>query len=143
MDDLEFRYSIYQHFASHGGAPADEDMAAWMDGREAAAAALWRLHEAHAIVLDADGSIRMALPFSAIPTTHRVISADRSWWANCAWDALAVPVALGIDASIEATWLDTGEPVDLSVADGDLSHHDGYVHFRLPANRWWDDVIET
>jgi hypothetical protein len=101
---------------------------------------LRRLHDAHALVLDQDGEVRMALPFSSVEIDYRVVSGARSWWANCAWDSLAIPAALGIDATIEATWSDSGE---LAVVDGHLNFTDGFIHFFIRACRWWDDIVET
>ncbi len=141
--DAALRFQIYRTFAAEGRAPTPAELAAWSGSDTAAHAALRRLHQAHAIVLDDAGEIRMALPFSAVPTQHRVVSGDRSWWANCAWDSLAIPAALGIDATIEATWLDTGEPVELAVVAGELNHTDGFVHFAIAARHWWDDIGET
>jgi hypothetical protein len=85
----------------------------------------------------------MALPFSAEPTDHRVTAATGAWWANCAWDALAVLAAMHSDGRIASTWDDTGEPVDLSVVDGRLDSTEGFVHFAIPAHRWWDDIVRT
>ena len=85
----------------------------------------------------------MALPFSAVPTPYVVSHSGRRWVANCAWDALAIPAALDLDVTIEAPWLDQPGSVDLAVVDGRLSHTDGYVHFTIPARRWWDDIVET
>ena len=105
------------------------------------------LHRRHMIVLDDrpqfEGEIRMALPFSAHPTEHVVAAGERSWWANCAWDSLAIVAALGIDADITSAWTDTQQPVELSIADGDLADSAGLVHFAVPAARWWDDIVET
>ena len=143
MDDWAFRHAVYLTFAETGSAPTHEQLATWAGGEDAARNALARLHEAHALVLDGPGSIRMALPFSAVPTTHRVTSAAGSWWANCAWDALAIPLVLGIDGHIDAAWLDTGEPVELAVATGGPSSTDGFIHFAVPARHWWDDIVET
>lgn len=55
----------------------------------------------------------------------------------------AILAALDTDGRITSTWADTGEPVELSIIDGELDHHDGYVCFPLPANRWWDDILFT
>jgi len=118
-------------------------LAEWAGGSGAAESALGRLHDAHALVLDEDGAIRMALPFSAAESDHRVHSGDQTWWANCAWDALAIPAALGRDAQIEATWLDTRKPVDLAIVGGEPSAPGGFIHFAVPAHRWWDDIVET
>ena len=143
VDDHRFRHEIYTTFAKTGAAPSPAQLADWAGGPSAAAAALRRLHGAHALVLDEAGAIRMALPFSAIATDHAVAAGGQRWWANCAWDALAIPVALGIDAQIEAHWLDSGEPVDLAVVGGEPSSGEGFVHFAIPARRWWDDIVET
>jgi len=145
MDDWAVRRAIYQRFAASGRAPRVAEVAGWVGGAEEADAVLRRLHDAHLLVLGDDGEILMGLPFSAVATSHRVVAGDRSWWANCAWDALAIPAALGIDAGIEAEWMGTGEPVGLRVVDGRLEHHGdrGFVHFEMPAARWWDDIVET
>lgn len=143
MDDLRFRHEIYRSFAGTGRAPRPDQLEAWAGGADESRAALGRLHAAHAVVLDEDGEIRMALPFSAVPTGHVVTSGARRWWANCAWDALAIPATLGIDAEIDATWLDTGRPVGLAVVDGEPTTTDGFVHVQIPARRWWEDIVET
>ncbi len=87
----------------------------------------------------------MALPFAARPTGHRVLDGSRRWWANCAWDSLAIPAALGIDAEIEARWLDDDTPVDLRIEHGRPAGEasDGFIHFTIPARHWWDDIVET
>jgi hypothetical protein len=109
------------------------------------------------IVLDdrptTKGEVRMALPFSSEPTGFEVSSSEvtsggRRWWANCAWDSFAVVAALDIDSRIEATWMDTGEPVDITITSGVISDgldgdDEGFVHFAVPASRWWDDIVET
>lgn len=141
--DREVRQRIYDSLAATGAAPTRTDLGRRIGSDIDVNAALRRLHDAHAIVLDAFGSIRMALPFSAVPTAHVVRSGARRWWANCAWDALAVPVVMGIDATIDASWLDDDAPVDLAVRDGRPTHTDGFVHFAHPAARWWDDIVET
>ncbi len=143
MNDLEFRHAIFTVIAETGERPPRAAMEGWLGSGAGVDEALQRLHDAHSIVLDTDGSILMALPFSAVPTDHRVVSGDRSWWANCAWDSLAIAAALNVDASIEATWLDTGAPVDLAIVDGQPTSTDGFVHFSIPARHWWDDVVET
>ncbi len=142
MTDLELRHVIYESFAATGAPPSRGDLAALVGGGEVDDR-LRRLHDRHMVVLDDRGDITMALPFSARPTEHRIVTGDRSWWANCAWDSLAIPAALDIDATVEASWLDTGEPVDLAVRGGELVGEDGFVHFVVPARHWWDDIVET
>ncbi|MEM9749126.1 MAG: organomercurial lyase [Actinomycetota bacterium] len=146
MDDLDLRRLIYRRLAHTGEVPSFDEIADLVGGPVEAASSLGRLHDRHMIVLDDrddPGEIAMALPFASRPTGHRVVGSAGSWWANCAWDALAIPAALDADARIEATWLDTDEPVDLSIEGGELSTTDGWVHFAVPARRWWDDIVET
>ena len=134
--DLDLRRRIYSTLATEGRAPTRAEI-----GDDTA---LRELHDAHMVVLGDDGEIAMALPFANRPTTHRVVSDSESWWANCAWDALAVPAALGRDATIDARWIDTGEEVDLAISNGMLvGDTDGFVHFQVPARHWWDDIVET
>jgi hypothetical protein len=85
----------------------------------------------------------MALPFAAEPTDFRVTTARGAWWANCAWDALAIAAAIHQDAHIAPTSSDNGAPVALDIRDGQLDHADGFVHFRVPARHWWDDIVLT
>ncbi len=141
--DRELRRRIYDHLAATGAAPGRTELAEGVGPDIDVDRALRRLHDNHAIVLDDLGTIRMALPFSAVPTPHVVREGARRWWANCAWDTFGIPVALGIDATIEATWLDDDTPVDLAVRDGRLVHTGGFIHFPRPAATWWDDIVET
>ena len=85
----------------------------------------------------------MALPFAAEPTDFRVTTDEGAWWANCAWDSLAVLAALHSDGRIRAHWSDTGEPLELTVSQGELQEAEGYVSLPLPASRWWDDIVFT
>ena len=80
--------------------------------------------------------------WSKIPW-HLVPADDGAWWANCAWDSLAMLAALHRDGRIESSWADTGEPVELTVTDGRLDPSDGGILFPLPARQWWDDIVLT
>lgn len=141
------RAAIYRHFAETGSALARTEIVDLVGDPDEADVLLHHLHEAHMIVLDdrpeRSGEIRMALPFSAEPTDFRVTTSSGAWWANCAWDSLAVLAALHEDGRIESLWSDTGGEVRLAVAAGALSPTDGFVHFRIPASQWWDDIVRT
>ena len=108
-------------------------------------AALERLHDGHALVLDAaTREVRMALPFSNVSTAYRVESGGRGWDANCAWDSLALVRLLGLwDAQV----LDRGGPGRggrvLTVAAGNLAERDGVISSARPAWRWWEDIVFT
>ncbi len=103
-----------------------------------------RLHESHALVLNAAMTeIRMANPFSAVPTAYRVRADDRWWYANCAWDALGICAALHVDGRVEASCPDCGEPLGVEVRDTRPDDPSLLFHCLVPAARWWDDIIFT
>ncbi|HYX77618.1 MAG TPA: organomercurial lyase [Gaiellaceae bacterium] len=135
--DLALRNRIYSQLVELGRVP----MIAETGGDESA---LRRLHEEHALVLEADGSaIRMAAPFSGVPTPYRVEAGGREWFGNCAWDALGIPAALGVDGRVSATCLDCGGALEVEVRSGRPDPDDLVAHFLLPARRWWDDIVFT
>jgi hypothetical protein len=105
----------------------------------------WRtLHEAHALVLDeATAEIRMANPFSGVPTRFRVHAGGRSWHANCAWDAFGICAALGVDGRIETTCPDCDEPIAVEVRDGRADDETLLFHCLVPAERWWENIVFT
>lgn len=147
MTPLELRLVIYRHFVDAGGAPSRAHLATIVGDLESTDALLQQLHDGHMLVLDDRphrlGEIRMALPFAAEPTDFRVTTAQGAWWANCAWDSLAMLAALHADGRIESTWSDTGAPLELQVVDGQLDDLDGCIHFARPAVVWWDDIVLT
>ena len=149
MDVMELRAVVYEHIAASGEVPSRAQLIDLVGGGRRVDELLAEAHERHLLVLDDRperyGEIRMALPFAAEPTGFRVTTADGAWWANCAWDALAIPAALATDAAIEARWLDDDEPVDLRIANGQPVGDavDGLIHFTIPARHWWDDIVFT
>ena len=100
---LELRNLTYAVFVELGRAPTSDEVAHAAGLSSAEVEAMWRdLHRAHALVLNpATTEIRMANPFSAVPTAYRVQAAGRWWYANCAWDALGICAALRVDGRIE------------------------------------------
>ena len=142
--DLELRNITYRHFVELGGAPRADAVARALDVDVGSVRLGWRrLHDAHAIVLDAAGELRMANPFSAVPTPHRVEAAGRSWYANCAWDAFGICAALHVDGRIETTCPDCGEPISVGVRDGRPDDEDLVFHSLVDAAHWWDDIAFT
>lgn len=140
--DRLVRYEIYRHFAETGRAPSADQLTEHAGVPvDAVESSLQRLAEAHAIVL-APGSanIWMAHPFSAVPTAYPVRTSTRTYWANCAWDALGIPVILGADTSTSTRCAESGEPLRLAVRQGALSMAEGVIHFLVPPRAFWDNV---
>jgi hypothetical protein len=138
--DRELRNLTYQLFVTLGRAPSAEEVG---DADEIRAG--WRrLHEQHALVLNpATDEIRMANPFSAVPTAYRVEAGGRSWYANCAWDAFGICAALAADGRIETSCPDCGEPIAVEVRAGRPDDESLLFHCLVPARRWWDDIVFT
>ncbi len=147
VDALELRFIVYRHFVDTGVAPTRRALSDVTGDLDTTDRLLRELHDRHMLVLDdrpsRRGEIRMALPFAAEPTDFRVITDEGAWWANCAWDSLAVLAALHSDGRIRSSWSDAGDPVELTVTHGELDGIEGYISFPLPASRWWDDIVFT
>jgi Alkylmercury lyase len=139
--DLRIRNLTYELFVQLGRAPTSEEasVAAGGNVRES-----WRrLHDAHALVLDGGGEIRMANPFSAVPTPYRVEARGRRWFGNCAWDAFGICAALHTDGRIETSCRDCGEELLVDVRDERPSEEGLLFHCLVPAAHWWDDIVYT
>jgi Alkylmercury lyase len=142
---LEVRNVTYRTFVELGRAPSAGEVAGAADRTSADVEAAWReLHRAHALVLDpATNEIRMANPFSAVPTGYRVQAAGRWWYGNCAWDALGICAALRTDGRIETSCSDCGETIVFEVRKQRVDDERLLFHCLVPAAHWWDDIIFT
>lgn len=144
--DKTVRHRVYAALANAEPAPDAGALAAALGlGVAQVQASLERLHASHDLVLcSRTRDVRMALPFANRPTRYRVESGGRSWDANCAWDALALPRLLKLR---EARILDEGGSHRgsrrLMVVDGRLVQRDGVIAFPRPAWRWWEDIAFT
>ena len=143
--ELNSKLAIYEHFAATGSRPSVGDVAARVGAtvpqvRESFA----RLRAQRVLVLESDAeSIRMAPPFSGVPTQHRVTTAGVSYYANCAWDALGIPAALGEAATVHSRCEQSLEPLELSVSNRGPAASDWLFHCVVPASKWWDDIVFT
>jgi hypothetical protein len=143
--DVRIRNFLYNRFVETSQTPRVPDVAREFElSQEAAGAALRRLHDAHALVLERDAlEIRMLNPFSCVPSAWRVEAAGRTWFSNCAWDSLAVCAALHSDGRIESSCADCGEPLTVEVHDQKPVQRDYLFHVLVPARQWWDDIVFT
>lgn len=143
--DLKTKLGIYEHFATVGGPPSVDDIAARVGATVPQVREIYkRLRAQRVLVLEADGeSIRMAPPFSGVPTQHRVTSGGVSYYANCAWDALGIPAALHQSASVHSRCEQSLAPLELAVSETGPQPSDWLFHCVVPAARWWDDIVFT
>lgn len=141
----QIRLFIYNHFADTTRPPSvDETAARFNISTEEAGEYYKDLNNRHAFFLEPGTlSIRMAWPFSAIPTDFKVHANGKTYFANCAWDMLGIPAALHCDAVIDAVFTESNEAIQLEVKDGKVSNSKLLVHFPLAFSRWYDDLVFT
>ena len=140
--DVELRNHTYQLFVELGRAPSVEEVTTSTTWTASEVLDGWqRLQREHALVLNHSGSeIRMANPFSAVPTAYRVRTAGRWWYANCAWDAFGICAALHTDGRIEASCPDCGDLLAIDLRDERPDDPSLIFHCLVPAAQWWDDI---
>lgn len=139
--DAAVRTAIYDAFSSSAGAPDASSVAiALGTDLPGVKESMRRLADAHEIVLlPGTDQVWMAHPFSGVPTGYVVTANDgRRFWANCAWDALAIPSLVG-DVTVEVKSPVDGERWTYTVENGAISTHH-LVHFLVPAAHFWDDI---
>ena len=115
--DTETKLAVYRHFAETGMRPSVQVVAEQV-GSDANSVrnAYGRLRAQRVLVLEADGvSIRMAPPFSGVPTQHVVIVDDTKYFANCAWDSFATAAALHRPGRVHSRCEQSGEPLSLEI----------------------------
>jgi len=143
--DVRVKVAIYRAFAETGLRPAVPEIAArsGLDSR-AVRASLPRLAAQRLLLLEPDGeTIRMAPPFSGVPTRHRVTSSGVEYAANCAWDALGIVAALRRPGTVRSRCGQSGEPLLLEVG-GEGPEESGWLfHCLVPAAEWWNDLVFT
>ena len=143
--DVAVKLAVYRHFAATGRRPTPDEVAAGAGVRTAGIAETYRrLREQKVLVLEDDGcSIRMAPPFSGVPTQHEVIANGVTYHANCAWDALGIPAALHAPATVRSRCEQSMETLRLEVGPGGPERSDWLFHCAVPAFRWWADIVFT
>ncbi len=138
------RGHLFRSIREDGAMPSAGEIAAGLDAApERVTGAFEALAAAHVLVLDPDGSVLMAHPFAGAPTGFRVETPQGIYEANCAWDALAIPLLLGTDGVTPTRCPETGEAFDLTVCDGRAGPPGAVVRFPVPARRFWDDIHFT
>jgi hypothetical protein len=143
--DLVLRRLTYGLLVDLARAPTASEVAEAAGRTTSDVLAGWRrLHDQHALVLnDGRTEIRMANPFSAVPTAYRVLAKGTWWYGNCAWDAFGICAAFGSDGRIESSCPDCGEPIAVVVDDEEPDDRTLLFHCLVPAYKWWDDIVYT
>jgi hypothetical protein len=85
----------------------------------------------------------MAGPFASEPSEYRVEGKHVTWYANCAWDMLGIPMIAKEWVTISAQCTESREPIRISADPEGPPGNDLVVHFLVPARRWYDDIGHT
>jgi hypothetical protein len=137
------RKYIFKHFEEHTTAPVLEQIVRKFElDRASAFKVLAELQSArHIALLTGTQRIIMAFPFSSMVTPFRVrvTGKDKEYFANCAWDAIAIHVALGKEQWISSYCQHCSEDVKIHLKDQKLvsSQSDSrpLVYLALPASK--------
>ena len=143
--DTRVKMAVYRRFAEMGTPPILAELAAELGcTADEVRAAYGRLRASRVLLLETDGeTIRMAPPFSGVPTQHVVETGGQTYFANCAWDALAIPAALHREGLVRSVCGQTGEPLRLRVTRDGPEPSEWLFHCLVPAARWWEDLVFT
>jgi hypothetical protein len=143
--DTQTKLAIYRRFAETGQRPSLEVIADRVGTDVSSVREVYlRLRGQRVLVLEADGaSIRMAPPFSGVPTQHVVIVGKTKYFANCAWDSFGIPAALHRPGQIYSRCEQCGEPLDLEIGLEGPPSCSWLFHCLVPAAKWWDDIVFT
>jgi hypothetical protein len=142
--DENLRQHIYRFLVREGKAPTVPQIASGLHSpRSKIKAALQRLAQTHAFVLQGNGELWRAAPFSAVPTAFPVRVGKHSWYGNCIWDALGIPAMLHKDARLDASCGCCNYEMVLEVKAGKLQFPKGIIHIAVPARHWYEDIVFT
>jgi hypothetical protein len=139
--DRQVRAQVYRHIVASGLGPTSEQLAGsrgW--SKDEVEEALRRLQAEHLVAVSGGGAeVIMAHPFSGRETSYVCTVGERSWFANCAWDALAILALMGDG---QATITRDEDDLIWTVEDGQVSP-DGVIHLKVPARDFWEDIAFT
>jgi hypothetical protein len=145
------RKYILEHFEEYTIAPVLEQiMREFGLDRASAFKVLVDLQSArHIALLAGTQRILMAFPFSSIvtPFSVKITEKEREYFANCAWDAVAIHVALGKEQWISSYCHHCSEDIKIHLKDQKLasqqSDNQPLVYLALPASKWWENIVLT
>jgi Alkylmercury lyase len=145
------RKYIFEHFEEHTTAPVLEQiMRKFGLNRASAFRILEELQSArHIALLAGTQRILMAFPFSSIVTPFRVkvTGKEKEYFANCAWDAVAIHVALGKEQWISSYCHHCSEDIKIHLKNQKVvsqqSDKQPLVYLALPASKWWENITLT
>ncbi len=144
--DTKIKLAIYAFIAETGRVPNSSELSRKIDTEENEILEGFKTLHAKRLLLPEPGDparIRMAPPFSGIPTKFPVEANGKQYYANCVWDAYGIAAALHCDAICHAADGHTAERLVLEIKNGAPVLKPYVAHFVVPAAHWWDDLVFT
>jgi hypothetical protein len=144
--DTKIKLAIYATTAETGRVPDSSGVVDSIDIEENEVVEAFKRLHAQRLLFPEPGDptrIRMAPPFSGIPTKFPVEANGKQYYANCVWDAFGIAAALHCDAISHASDGHTREPLTLEIKNGAPVSKPYVAHFAVPAAHWWDDLVFT
>ena len=145
MNNSSLHEAIISSFLQRQRAPSVEELAStFSSSSEDVRNSLRELAEYHGVVLHPKtDEVWIAHPFSSAPTMCVVHSGRKKWWGNCAWCSLGVACLAGGDVDIESRIGGIDEMVRIQIGNGAVVDKDFVVHFPIPMQKAWDNVVYT
>jgi len=142
------RLFIFEHLLEHAAPPVVEQvMDRFSLSRHVAGEVLRDLEAArHIALVRGTERILMAFPFSAIATPFRVTVNGRTYFANCAWDAIAFHVMLDAEVRVDSFCHHCAAPIQIELRGGRATRVDPpetLVYLALRPAEWWQDITTT
>ena len=143
--DTSVKLALYGITAESGRIPSLNAVAERVEDTPAAVKEAYaRLRAQRLLWLEANGvTVRMAPPFSGVPTQHQVTVDGIEYYANCAWDALGISAALHRPGLVRSRCEQSLAPFELHVGLEGPEPSSWLFHCLVPAARWWDDLVFT
>jgi hypothetical protein len=145
MNPEALRVFVYDRLVESGSPPTLDEIAKHFGTtRDVARKELGALKIGKTILVHPEtGEIWMAGPFSAAKTDYKVVAGARTWWANCAWDMLGIPIVLNETLECHTRCTDCGTPMTFECGPSHPPIVDAVVYFLVPARRWYEDIAFT
>ncbi|MEE1543385.1 MAG: alkylmercury lyase family protein [Alphaproteobacteria bacterium] len=143
LTSAQLHYSIINDVVANGRAPHLSVLASrYQVMPEEMQKGLRQLADDRGVVLHPDNDEIWAIhPFSLAPTNFTVRAGAKVWWGNCAWCSLGIAALIGGEVTISSTLGGEGQPVSVTVRDGTVEDSNLVVHFPIPMQRIWNNVI--
>lgn len=145
VTNSNLHYTIIKEIIRKGFAPSVEKLSEILNvDASMVVNGLYNLQEYHGVVLHPhEPKIWCIHPFSLAPTNFYVKSKNGEWWGNCAWCSLGVAALLKEDVTITTTIGAETKQIEIRIINGEIQEQDLYIHFPIPMNKAWDNVIYT